>query len=193
MRQGNPGALIASGLHTLVRTAVDIGLPLDRVMETANRHLCQYLPIGAFVTLSALEIDMTTGRMACANAGHPPAIVIQADGQIGRRWRARTFPLGVDPAAPICKPYNLAPGDTVALFTDGWTEARHPDGSLLGQNRFQDCLSTALKENHPHLHEVPKALIAKLGEMGVSNLEADDSRHRVERITSENRGHELPR
>jgi phosphoserine phosphatase RsbU/P len=50
------------------------------VVEALNRALCRILPSGAYFTLIYARLNRRNGRLALVNAGHPPAIILPADG-----------------------------------------------------------------------------------------------------------------
>ncbi|MEA2252916.1 MAG: hypothetical protein QOG70_3158, partial [Solirubrobacteraceae bacterium] len=63
-------------------------------------------------------------RLVVASGGHPPPLVLRADGRAQVLACAGTL-LGVEPDARSADQETvLAPGDTVVLYTDGVTEAR---------------------------------------------------------------------
>ncbi|MEU3856564.1 SpoIIE family protein phosphatase [Streptomyces sp. NPDC028722] len=74
-----------------------------------------------------LETDPTTGRVTVqlASGGHPPVVVLRADGTAGFLPTPGGLLVGILPAARfVTASTTLAPGDTLLLYTDGLTEAR---------------------------------------------------------------------
>ncbi|MFE9674410.1 PP2C family protein-serine/threonine phosphatase [Streptomyces sp. NPDC006259] len=77
-----------------------------------------------------LETDPATGRTAVrlASGGHPPALVLRADGTADFLPTPGGLLVGVLPDARfVTAATDLAPGDTLLLYTDGLTEARIGD------------------------------------------------------------------
>ncbi|MEU0008704.1 SpoIIE family protein phosphatase [Streptomyces sp. NPDC006314] len=67
------------------------------------------------------------GRTAVhlASGGHPPALILRADGQAEYLPTPGGLLVGILPTAPFTSAKaTLAPGDTILLYTDGLTEAR---------------------------------------------------------------------
>jgi sigma-B regulation protein RsbU (phosphoserine phosphatase) len=74
-------------------------------------------------------LSPATGRLRYVNAGHPPSVIVAADGA----WRA-----GLDATAPALGLFEgstfpaadvtLAPGDTLVVVSDGVSEALDPEG-----------------------------------------------------------------
>ncbi|MFF1280423.1 PP2C family protein-serine/threonine phosphatase [Streptomyces sp. NPDC058299] len=74
-----------------------------------------------------LEPDPTTGRVAVqlASGGHPPVVVLRADGTAHFLPTPGGLLVGILPAARfVTASTTLTPGDTLLLYTDGLTEAR---------------------------------------------------------------------
>lgn len=82
-------------------------------------------------------LDHRSGEFTFTNAGHPPPLVVGADGV------TRFLPehgaiigMGLDDDFPEVT-VKLSPGERLYLYTDGLTEARAPDGRLFGDDRLQ--------------------------------------------------------
>ncbi|MEW2289517.1 SpoIIE family protein phosphatase [Streptomyces sp. NPDC047841] len=82
-----------------------------------------------------LDPDPATGRLTVhlASGGHPPVIVLRADGTAGFLPTPGGLLVGVLPSARFTPATTvLTPGDTLLLYTDGLTEARTgPDRTSL--------------------------------------------------------------
>ncbi|MGN6611465.1 MAG: PP2C family protein-serine/threonine phosphatase [Angustibacter sp.] len=76
-----------------------------------------------------------------ADGGHPPPLVLRADGRVEEVGPTGTL-VGLLPEARVpTVRVGLDPGDTLLLYTDGVTEARGPDGTLLGEARLRALLA----------------------------------------------------
>ena len=75
-------------------------------------------------TVAYALIDLASGRLAYASAGHPPILIVHADGSTGYLPGGRGLPLGIAPAARAGAVYELAAGDLVIMYTDGLYERR---------------------------------------------------------------------
>jgi sigma-B regulation protein RsbU (phosphoserine phosphatase) len=85
-------------------------------------------------------VDRTTGRLCYANAGHPHAFVLGAEGP-PERLAAINPPIGMVPIAAATAERAWDPrSDLLVLFTDGITDARAPDGERLGEARVLDTI-----------------------------------------------------
>jgi integral membrane sensor domain MASE1/anti-sigma regulatory factor (Ser/Thr protein kinase) len=92
--------------------------------------------VGAeIVTLVYLVVDLDSGMVRFANAGHPPPLVVEAGGRACYLEHGLAPPLGCDyPELPAEATFRLTPGSTLLLFTDGLVERRGaPIGAGLGR------------------------------------------------------------
>jgi anti-sigma regulatory factor (Ser/Thr protein kinase) len=77
----------------------------------------------ACTTVLCARLDQASGELRYASAGHPPGILVEADGGDTLLDRATSVPLAVGPAR--ARPEStvlLAPGSTLLLYTDGLVE-----------------------------------------------------------------------
>jgi integral membrane sensor domain MASE1/anti-sigma regulatory factor (Ser/Thr protein kinase) len=88
-------------------------------------RLVSRLLISEIVTLVYLVLDLDSGMVQFANAGHPPPLVVRAGDQISFLEDGLGPPLGCDdPGLPAEARFRLVPGSTLLLFTDGLVERR---------------------------------------------------------------------
>jgi sigma-B regulation protein RsbU (phosphoserine phosphatase) len=92
------------------------------------------------VGLAQLSLDAGRGWLTVALGGHPPALVLRASGEVEALGEPGTL-LGVfaDPDIREVEA-ELAPGDTVLLYTDGVTEAG-PAGEEIGEDGLMELLA----------------------------------------------------
>lgn len=90
--------------------------------------------LDGFVTLFYGVLDTQTGAFVYANAGHEaPFWSRKSEGETLPLPSENGLPLGCAPSVRyVAQAVQLAPGDLLALFTDGMTEARAPGGDFLG-------------------------------------------------------------
>jgi len=144
MGKGLAAALIMGMARSLLHDAVAPGRSPGEVLRDVNESLARDLEgqsLPYFLTLTLLACDPATGAATVASAGHNPVLVLSGDG--ARRLPARGAVLGVRGGLEF--PGNevtLAPGDRVALYTDGLTEARAPGGELFGVERLEALLGS---------------------------------------------------
>jgi hypothetical protein len=118
-----------------------------------------------FATAVIAQLDVPTGHLRWVNAGHPPPLVIR-DGRRARMLSAPpATPLGVALGSrPDVAEESLEPGDMLLLYSDGLTEARRPDGELLGIDGLTEFIEheAAARQPAPEtLRRLRNAIVAK--------------------------------
>jgi sigma-B regulation protein RsbU (phosphoserine phosphatase) len=148
--KGIPAALFMATTKEVVRdAAIRHGAALDQVLAEANAKIgaaSNNMAEGGanvmFVTAFAGLLDLTTGDLVFASAGHDAPLVIMA----GRTLRELTTeggpPLGAveDFRYPLSRD-RLEIDAILMLYTDGVTEAQDTDGMLFGSRRLNECLT----------------------------------------------------
>ncbi len=119
--KGVASSLIQSHLHALLRTLACPELSLAGLLARANRLLCEVTLPAMYATLLAARL-YPGGRVEMANAGHTRPLI--ADRRGVRPVEGGGLPLGLFcEAAYATRDLELATGDTLLFYTDGWTEA----------------------------------------------------------------------
>jgi phosphoserine phosphatase RsbU/P len=154
--KGVPAALLMARLSALLRTLGASGDTPDRLLFGINARLAEGNDACMFVTLGCGQLNVHTGHLRYASAGHEPPLLRQPDGTV-RVLAAENGPaLGIDTGVDYRLTEGfMAPGDTLLLYTDGITEAVAKDGSLFGLER----LSALLREGST---SEPAALIQRV-------------------------------
>ena len=130
-------ALTATEVRALLRMAVRAGLGLDAIAAQLNDQLHEDLGQGRFVTAWLAEVDSKQRRVCALSAGQAPILVFRnAKGQC-EILSADGPPLGVLPGiAPSTRGWcDMAPGDILAVISDGIYEATNPDQEQFGVER----------------------------------------------------------
>ena len=130
-------ATTRSTIHAFVHEVQDAGDALSR----ANAVLYGQQPnIESFVTVSLVTIELATGELRYSSAGHPPAVIIRADGRV-EFLPLPDLPLGVLKAHDYKVSHaRLNPMDKLVLYTDGISEA-HTDGGMLDIDGIERILT----------------------------------------------------
>jgi len=141
-----------------VATLVSAGGTPRTILERLNQALLRRMAESRFATL-VLGIVDPAGRMTLANAGHPRAVLVRGDGSTARLERGG-FLLGVFGQPQLeDEVVQLAPRDSVVLFSDGVSEARNGSGEEFGEARVL-AAAAAARELRPE-----RALEALLDEV----------------------------
>jgi sigma-B regulation protein RsbU (phosphoserine phosphatase) len=142
--KGIPAALFMAVTTTLLRTmARQYSRPEDILLQV-NDALAVQNPRGMFVTLLCLIVDPVTGRVTCANAGHPSAVLVRAGAAPCLALGSTAMIAGLMPGIEIgSETLELQPGDTLVLYTDGVTEAFNAERTMFEEARLLECLRDA--------------------------------------------------
>ncbi|HEX4719661.1 MAG TPA: PP2C family protein-serine/threonine phosphatase, partial [Thermoleophilaceae bacterium] len=138
--KGVPAALVMSATRSVLRASAQRLIEPGVVLERVNEHLCPDMPEKMFVTCLYGVLDVATGRLRFANAGHDLPYVKTAGGVV--ELRARGMPLGLMPGmAYEEKEIILEPGDSVLLHSDGIVEAHDPERAMFGFPRLKETVA----------------------------------------------------
>lgn len=148
--KGMPAALFMTVVRSLVRASLDIRDTPAAVLERVNRLIVPDATQGMFITLAYAVLDLGTGRLNFANAGHnPPLLVRHASSTIEPLPRGG-MALGVLEDNLIQGgTTHLDPGDFLVMYTDGVTEAFAPDGSFFGEERLFETIIDEITSADP--------------------------------------------
>lgn len=136
--KGIPAAMFMMTAKTIIKGYAESGIPVDEVFTTANKKLCESNDTGMFVTAWMGVLDLTTGKVDFANAGHNPPLVRHGDGTFTYlRSRPGLVLAGMEGIRYRRNELMLAPGDEIYLYTDGVTEATDANEALYGEERLQ--------------------------------------------------------
>lgn len=142
--KGMPAALFMIMVRTLIRhIAAASASPAD-LLKRLNAALVADNPTALFVTLAHGIYDPADGSVVIAIGGHPPPLVRRSNGKVDVIDLRPGLMLGATPVEPLAEDrrLTLAPGETLALYTDGFTEAFAPDGkTMFGVERLVDVLA----------------------------------------------------
>ena len=135
--KGVPAALFMMSSRTQLKGAAIGGGGPDAVLGEVNRLLVEDNEATMFVTVFHAVFDPASGRLAYANGGHNPPLVVHADGSAEALPTSSGLALGLMPDVDYEEhEATLAPGDTVVFYTDGVTEAENGKSELFGTERL---------------------------------------------------------
>lgn len=163
---------LASALRALAISEDSPEAMLDALEDFAGRTRGAML-----ATVALLVLDPLTGELEYSVAGHPPPLVVHADGSTDYLWDGRRTPLGVTVADPdsVLGRGTLAEGDTVVLYTDGVVERR---GEIIDTS-----LERLARTARANRDLGPASMVdAVLGEMLGAVTQSDDAAMLVARI-----------
>lgn len=145
-------------LRSLARTSAD----LAEIFTALNAFLLEDTAEERFVTLLLALVDPVRRSLVYASAGHIDGYVLDAAGSPRRQLSSTSPPLGLFPDAEFhpCGPLPLGCGDTIALLTDGVTEAQNRSGEFFECGRTLACLAQSRSESAASIVKRLKAAVS---------------------------------
>ena len=142
-----PGAMFMMTSKTVIKSLAESGLPPAEVFSIANEKLCEGNEAEMFVTAWLGYLDLKTGLVHIANAGHNPPVLIHGGKAEYVILKPGLMLAGMDGVRYKELTLQLEKGDILYLYTDGVTEAMGRDEEQYGEDRLQKLLSFG--ENYP--------------------------------------------
>ncbi len=161
--KGVPAALFMMIAKTLLKNSTKPGFSPAAVLEEVNGQICEGNGNGMFVTVWLGVLELSTGRLVWADAGHEKPVLFR-DGSWSFLKKHNGIALGMmepellaldDEPAFVDQELRLAPGDAIFQYTDGVTEATDAKEHLFGEERLLDALNASRTEE-------PEALLPYL-------------------------------
>lgn len=151
--KGVAASILMANLQAIFRSLVSVGLPVEALMERANRVFCESTLPSSYATLVCGRLG-PRGQVDVANAGHCPPLLLRAD-------RIDPVPATGLPLGMFCSGrfptlrHTLLPGDLLLLYTDGLSETENAAGEPFGAERIQAALAS-------HRDASPRAVVEGL-------------------------------
>ncbi len=140
--KGVPAALFMMISKTLLKSAAQSGLSPKAVLEKVNDQLCENNDAEMFVTVWLGILEISTGIVRCANAGHEYPAVMRKGGAFELfKDRHGLVLAGMEGARYREYTLTLHPGDRLFVYTDGVPEATDSENALYGTQRMLDALN----------------------------------------------------
>ena len=136
-----PGAMFMMTSKTVIKSLAESGLPPAEVFTLANEKLCEGNEAEMFVTAWLGYLDLKTGLVRVANAGHNPPVLVREGKAEYLNLRPGLMLAGMDGVRYKEQTVQLNKGDMLFLYTDGVTEAMNNEEELYGEDRLQKILS----------------------------------------------------
>ncbi|MDD3363711.1 MAG: SpoIIE family protein phosphatase [Syntrophomonas sp.] len=139
--KGIPAALFMMVSKSLIKNYALAGLSVCEILSKANNTLCENNEANMFVTVFIGILDLKTGKLNYASAGHNPPLIQKEQGKFEWLSVKPCFVLaGMEDVPYAEQQIMLSPGDRLFLYTDGVTEAMNKVGQLYSDGRLHDLL-----------------------------------------------------
>ncbi len=142
--KGIPAALFMMRGKTAIKSLAETGRSPSEIFEKANDVLCEGNDADMFVTAWIGIVDLETGKVRCANAGHEYPAIKRKDGKWELFKDKHALALAAMEGMPF-KEYEiqLEPGDKLFVYTDGVPEAIDKAEEQFGTDRMLEALNDA--------------------------------------------------
>lgn len=142
--KGIPAAMFMMMAKSMIQTQAASGRSPGEVLENVNRLICQNNREEMFVTVWFATLDLKTGLLTAANAGHEYPVLKQPDGGFELFKDKHGLAIGAMDGMKY-KEYQVQmnPGAKLFVYTDGVAEATDAHNELFGMTRTVDALNQA--------------------------------------------------
>ena len=145
--KGSPAALLMALLLAMMRTLNDEQLEPAELIARLNVQVCRQAPGSRFITLFYAVYDTKTGQLTYVNAGHTPPLLLRNRGDVERLHEGGVA-LGLfDQSAYSAGRTLMQPGDLLAVYSDGITEAENPEGRPFDERGLENVLTAERRNN----------------------------------------------
>lgn len=146
---GSKAAFMTSAVKALLRQYTGPLFSPEDTMRGVDAVMRQMLGEGQYLTATYAHLNRRTQRLSVVSAGHPPVIVISAEGE------AQTLEMDSDPIGIFSslvlqrKETHLEMGDRFFLYTDGLIESTPGGGRRTGIERMVEACINQSGETLP--------------------------------------------
>jgi len=141
--KGFAAGMWTSHLVGLVGARVAVTSRPEAIVAGVNRDICLLKSFMPLASLFLAKLDPITGLVRYCSAGHPPAFLLRANGELQLLSEGGLL-LGVLPAAAYaCGSFELGAGDVLLIYSDGITESLNCAGEEFGYGNLEDQLRRA--------------------------------------------------
>ena len=140
--KGVPAALFMMRAKTAIKNYARSGMGPAEVFAKVNDTLCEGNSADMFVTVWIGFLDLRTGRMQCANAGHEYPVLMRAGGEYELLKDKHGLVMAAMDGITVPEyEIQLNPGDRILVYTDGVPEAINEKKEAYGAERLVSRLN----------------------------------------------------
>ncbi|HPF29176.1 MAG TPA: PP2C family protein-serine/threonine phosphatase, partial [Lachnospiraceae bacterium] len=145
--KGVPAALFMVIAKTLLKNSALNGLSPKEILEKVNNQLCENNEAEMFVTVWLGILEISTGKVVCANAGHEYPVIKHQSGPYELIKDKYGFVLaGMENSKYKEYEFELKSNDKFFIYTDGVPEATNAENKLFGTERMLESLNRSNAE-----------------------------------------------
>ncbi len=151
--KGIPAALFMMASKIILADNAKSGKSPAQILQDTNEAICANNPEEMFVTVWLGILDISTGLLTTANAGHEYPALMHADGQFELFRDRHGLVVGGMPGVKYHEhSLQMYPGSKLFVYTDGVPEATDAENALFGTTRMLEALNA-------HANESPKQIL----------------------------------
>jgi sigma-B regulation protein RsbU (phosphoserine phosphatase) len=152
--KGIGAALVMTSMHSTCRALLRHTQPLERIALVLNESIIETTRTQTYVTLLAILVDSTEGKLYCLRAGHHPPLFIDKNGKSLWLDQGGGLPIGLFSDLKVStETYAIQEGSSLVLYTDGITEAQNSTGEHFGLERLDSIALQHHTETARHIHD----------------------------------------
>lgn len=170
--KGLPAALLMSNMQATLRALAGQVESLVELAAQTSELLYATSPSNKFVTALLLEMDMATGVGRYVNAGHNECILMRPEDGETELLKSTGLPLGMLPGSRYEEQgFEMRPGDILALYSDGVSEAYNKDEEEWGEDRLREHLHAVAREP---AHRIVRSIFEAIDRFADGTPQHDD-------------------
>ena len=153
--KGIPGALFMMISKSILANNTQLGMTPAEILTQTNNAICSNNSAEMFVTVWIAILEISTGKLVAANAGHEYPMIKQPDGKFELFKDKHGLVIGAMEGVTY-KEYELKlqPGTKIFVYTDGVPEATNSEKQLFGNDRLLNALNIAPESDPNTLIEI---------------------------------------
>ena len=141
--KGIPASLFMMVTNILISDRTQMGGSPAEILSFVNENICAHNRADMFVTVWLGILEISTGHMICANAGHEYPAICRKGGEFEILKDKHGFVIGGMEGVRFRNyELQLAAGDKLFLYTDGLPEATDQADRMFGIERMIETLNT---------------------------------------------------
>ncbi len=158
--KGVPAALFMMASKIILQSCAMLGQSVSEILTKTNEAICSNNQADMFITVWIGVLEISTGKMTCANAGHEYPVLKRAGGRFEMVHDRHGFVIGgLEGIRYSDYTLQLNPGDQLFLYTDGVPEAANREMELFGMDRMLAALNQAGEQNPTGLLKAVRASV----------------------------------
>ncbi len=154
--KGVPAALFMAITKTLIQTYSETKKPISEIMTKINDVLSKDNPNCMFVTLLIGILNIKTGKLKYANAGHNPPLIKSGEKIFFQKGLSGPVVGALEKIKFKELDLTLKKGDILFFYTDGVTEAMNPQKELYSDERLKELVASFSGNHAEEIIEIVK-------------------------------------